>query len=251
MKTTLLKLLNLKLQLNLNIVLVSLFLAPGPLTQLHAQDDCDTNCQNINALRETISKQGLALQKLQDTVKTLTTVQGVPEAIHPVAYKKSSLVFNPPLTIESEGGFDGIYSFGRPTVLSENNWDWSSDDAWTIVRPPAAGPSTTVYARLTFSLTSGSHWSPCFTLRRRNKEAGALKVVGKQIDLPCYSSIGKRDSKPASISLWVEWWNTDMPLKEWGTPSQTLEIAGKNFGSTGASPWSLRSLEIELYRSLK
>ncbi|HYX37141.1 MAG TPA: hypothetical protein VE954_28905 [Oligoflexus sp.] len=180
----------------------------------------------------------------------LTHVDEVADSIHPIAFKKSLYVYSTPLAIPSEGGRDtATIKFATQAVLSENNWDWNAgSDTWTYPAPSQGGK---VYARLTFSLNSSSHWSPCFALRRQNLIAGSMQTVGKVITLPCYSNLGRRDTKPGSFTVWTEWWNDDMPVAQWGQPSQTFEISGINFGSWGTGAgWTLGGLEIELYRGL-
>lgn len=198
-----------------------------------------------------MSLQQSQIFKLQKSFAELTKVDGIADSLHPIAFKKSLYVYSTPLAIPSEGGrgSGATHTFTQKAVLSENNWDWNGEsDTWNYPAPSQGGK---VYARLTFSLNSATHWSPCFALRRQNLTGGVLKQVGRTITLPCGSLLGRRDTKPGSISVWVEWWNDNMPLAQFGQPSQTLEISGVSYGASGGpAGWTLGGLEIELYRTL-
>eukprot|EP01116_Phalansterium_solitarium_P023338 TRINITY_DN810_c0_g3_i2.p1 TRINITY_DN810_c0_g3~~TRINITY_DN810_c0_g3_i2.p1 ORF type:complete len:456 (+),score=109.31 TRINITY_DN810_c0_g3_i2:637-2004(+) len=155
--------------------------------------------------------------------------------------------------------------FPSPSIVSANEWDWGTQEAWTLYPTPPAvySRNATAWARITISLTSNPHHAPCFFLRREYcpnintactaYSAGWTKLAGDpDISLGCLPH--SKRSYMASVFVWAPWWTTALPgcTGGCGFMTQRLLVSAETDycpDQVGNHAWQINSMTIDLHAS--
>jgi hypothetical protein len=234
-----------------------LFLFLGLTFFLNLQAEAGV-CSNATDIKDCLRKLDSNLTKQQVLIDQMTTLTltapsgGTAVKVNPIPFKTSLYIFTTPVAFKNTEANNGA-SFSTTTTINENQWDWlATNDTWVEILPPHA--SKNVYAKITLSIKSPTHHSPCIWLRRQQLVKESIwENFGPILPLGC-TSLSARSNFPGSVSIITPWWNNSLPNPIYGPHStQRLQIsAHSNWEGDPKDTieWSLSGMHIELFEGL-